>query len=236
MSFSNAYHGVKKIFTSQLLKVIGTACMLIGAILGVIALVLVKGILSSAELSAETVEALSPTAAIMGIVALVLVVASGVLSIIAYIMNIVGLRQGSQDEDSFKLGFYFACFAMIIKFVSILFILLNVGGGIADNIADTIGSICDIIILVSVIGGIVNLANRLGVDKVAVLGGKLMNLIIAIYVLAAIAFLVPVFFGMTDTFQFVQGILMLVSASLSFVGCIVFLVLLGKAKKMLKEN
>ena len=236
MSFPNAYHGVKKIFTSQLLKVIGAACMLIGAFLGIIALVLVGGTTSSAELSAETVESLFPSAAIMGIIALVLIVASGILSIIAYIMNIVGLRQGSQDEESFRLGFFAACFAMIIRFISTLFILLNIGGGIADNVADTVGFVCDIIILVSVIGGIVNLANRLDNNKVAVLGGKLLNLMIAIYVLAAIATFIPVFFGMTDTFQFVQGILMLVSASLSFVGCIVFLVLLGKAKKMLKEN
>ena len=203
MTFPNAYHGVKKIFTAQILKIIEGVCVFIAGVAGLIAIAgTVVG--AAAEASAEEVPAsLEGTLVTFGIIGLVFIVAGGVLSVV------------SKDEDAFQLGFMFACFAMIIKFVSILFSLLNVGGGIADNIADTVGRICDIVIMISVLNGVSNLAERLHNEKLAELAGKLMNTLIVIIGLSAVATVIP---------------------AKQNVGTIIYLVFLGKGMKMLKEN
>ena len=228
MTFPNAYHGVKKIFTAQILKIIGGVLLFLGAVSGLVALAL-----TGVE---ESVEGSASVAIIFYVIASVFLLAAGVLTIIAFIMNIVGLRQGGLDEEGFRLGFIAACFAMIIKFISILFSYLNVGGGIADNIADTITYICEIIIIVSVIGSINSLADRLGFSNISALGAKLMNILIAVIGLSALITVVPLFFGLGVGYSTPAYILSLVATSLSIVGYIVYLVFLGKGMKMLKEN
>ncbi|MBQ6369118.1 MAG: hypothetical protein IKG67_00450 [Parasporobacterium sp.] len=236
MTFPNAYHGVKKIFTAQILKIIEGVCVFIAGVAGLIAIAgTVVG--AAAEASAEEVPAsLEGTLVTFGIIGLVFIVAGGVLSVVSYIMNIVGLRQAGKDEDAFQLGFMFACFAMIIKFVSILFSLLNVGGGIADNIADTVGRICDIVIMISVLNGVANLAERLHNEKLAELAGKLMNTLIVIIGLSAVATVIPAFFGVNEVFMNISSIMNMVAGGLAIIGTIIYLVFLGKGMKMLKEN
>lgn len=232
MRFPNAYRGVKKIFTAQILKIIEGVCIFAAGVAGIITL---SGAAVETAVGEEAAEFVNATVT-FGIIGLVLLVAGGVLAIISYIMNIVGLRQAGQDEDAFRLGFLFACFAMIIKFVSILLSLLNLGGGIGDNIADMFNRVCDVIIIISVMNGIGNLAVRLGNPRIAALAEKLIVTLSVIIGLSAVATIIPVFFGVSQVFATVSMILSMVAGTLAIVGTVIYLVFLGKAVTMLQES
>ena len=109
-------------------------------------------------------------------------------------------------------------------------------GGIADNIADTVGRICDIVIMISVLNGVANLAERLHNEKLAELAGKLMNTLIVIIGLSAVATVIPAFFGVNEVFMNISSIMNMVAGGLAIIGTIIYLVFLGKGMKMLKEN
>ena len=236
MTFPNSYHGVKKIFTAQILKIIEGVCIFAAAVAGLVTMAGTAVGLAAEETGTEVAAELGSTVVTFGIIGLVMIVAGGVLAIISYIMNIVGLRQAGQEEEAFHLGFLFACFALIIKFVSILLSLLNLGGGIGDNIADMFGRVCDIIIIISVLNGISNLAGRLGKPNIASLAERLITVLSVIIGLSAVATIIPIFFGVSVVFTDISMILTMVAGTLAIVGTIIYLVFLGKAVKMLKEN
>ena len=148
MTFPNAFHGVKKVFTAEILKLIGAACLLIAAVLAVLA--------ASAATSGSEGGAVAS-----GLGASILLVAAAVLPIIGFIMNLVGLNQAGRDDEYFHTAFIVAIFALIIRVISGIFTLLNVGGGVADNIATFISGICEIIVFVLVVNGVLSLADRL---------------------------------------------------------------------------
>ena len=103
MTYPNAYHGVKKIFTAQILKIIEGFFMFIVAI---------TSFFSAGTAALESALNSSGEASMtLATIALGFIVAAGILAIIAYIMNIVGLRQGGIDEEGFRMGFIVACFA-----------------------------------------------------------------------------------------------------------------------------
>ena len=132
---------------------------------------------------------------------------------------------------------YFLCTTAFAVVIGLVFAnLLNVGGGIADNIADTVGRICDIVIMISVLNGVSNLAERLHNEKLAELAGKLMNTLIVIIGLSAVATVIPAFFGVNEVFMNISSIMNMVAGGLAIIGTIIYLVFLGKGMKMLKEN
>jgi len=228
MKYPNAYAGVSKILTAQILKMIGSVCMIIG---GIAALVLAATL--AVALGEEGAEAV---AAGSGLVTVLFMVAGGVLAIIAYILNIVGLRQAGKDEDSFDSGFVVAIFALIISVATAIFSAVNLGGGIADNISQTISYICEIFIIFCVINGIGNLAVELGNEKLANTGRRLFIIVCLMVILSAIANLIPAFFGANPVFQAIQGGLSITSGILSIVGYIIYIIYLAKGKKMLKNS
>lgn len=217
MTFQNGYHGVKKVFTAQILKIISSILMLAGS-----------AILLAAA-SAEMADS-------MLFVSLVLLIAGFVVSLIAYIINIVGLHQSGKDDYYMQTAFYFAIFALIINAVSIIFSALNVGGGVADNISTTFTYLCDIVIILHVVRGIGSFAEQLGDEKIISLGNKLFILIAIMITLGAITSLLPVFFGTSDSALKVEGVFALVSSLAMLVAYIVYLVYLGKGVKMLKNK
>ena len=223
MTFPNAFRGVKKIFTAEILKLIGVACLLIAAVLTLLA--------------AGSVAAGSDGGAVAsGLGATVLLAAGAVLPIIGFIMNLVGLSQAGKDEDNFHTAFIVAIFALIIRVVSGIFTMLNVGGGVADNIANFISGICEIIVFVLVVNGVLSLADRLHKSELFGTASKLIICYVVPYGIAILAELIVIFFGVNETVATIEGIMLLVSSIFSMIAYIIYLVFLGKAKKMLCDN
>lgn len=223
MTFQNAYHGVKKIFTAELLKLIGGACALIAAIL----LLVTAG---AAVAGSEGGFVAS------GLGSMVLLAAAVVLPIIGFIMNLVGLRQAGNDEENFHTAFIISIFALIIRVVSGIFTMLNVGGGVADNIATSVSRICEIVVFVLVVFGVTNLADRLHKSEILGTASTLITFYLIAFGIAIILDIVVLFFGNGENLMKIEGIMGIVSAICSIIAYIIYLVFLGKAKKLLREN
>ena len=220
MTYPNAYHGVKKLFTSQILNLISS---ILGFVVAILALVGVVSLAASEGTNFTVV-----------FIALFVGLAAAVLSIIAYIMQIVGLKQASHDDSSFYTAFVFAIIGLVLIVLAAIFSALNVANGFGDEIASIFSKFSTIVIAAFVLIGVRSLANKLGQSEMA---NKAKNVSIfqaVILALSAIASIVALFTGNAATT--ISGVLALIAALLTVVFAIVYLVFLGKAKKMLKEN
>ena len=99
MRFPNAHEGVKKIFTAEILMIIVT-----------IGTVIVSGISMSGDRSEGAIGA-----------AAIILVAAGVISIIAFIMNLLGIIQARKDEAKFTYALYAVIGGIIASLVQSAF-------------------------------------------------------------------------------------------------------------------
>ncbi len=223
MTFPNAFQGVKKLFTSEILKLIATLCALIGSIAGVLTI-------------AAAVNESNGGVVGGSIATVVLGLGATVLLLIAYILKLIGLKKAGNDEPRFAQAFIIAIFALILAVVSGILGSLNVGNGVVDTIFQILANVAEIIITVFVIQGIQNLAEKLNQHDIAETGSKLQIIIIVFYVLAIIASVLPLIFGANPATATISSIIAIVGAVLNLIAYIVFLVYLSKAKNMLAQH
>ena len=224
MKFPNAAKGVKRIFTAEILGLISTILLIIGFVLLIPALVAKNG--------AEGMEG----AAIGATVAMgVFVLIAGVLSIIAFIMNIIGISNASKDEENFKSALLFLILGLVAKAASITIGRFVKDAAVATGMLDSASSLLNIFVTIFVISGIVKLADRLNRGDISAKGTNVLKILIAVNVLSLIASFVASVMG-GPVASGVSLVLAIVSAVLSLVQYIMYLSLLGKAKKMLIES
>ncbi len=214
MRFPNAYSGVSRIHTAQVLSVI----------VAVIALVVT---VMSTGLDAASIGSNSGTAAFIGAVA-ILGLAVAVLSIIALVMTISGINRASKDEPAFKL----ALAAVIVNIV-----VAAVGGAVNDNptvshLLNVVNSVAQMLAAFFVVRGIMNLADQLSDSEMVSGGRRTLTLILIAFAVSAAFSIVGNFFFSEATTP-VAAILLIASAVLSIVQYVVYLTYLGKAKRML---
>lgn len=214
MRFPNAYKGISKIYLAELLVIIAAIATAIASVLAGIAV----GIGNEED---ATVIALIGGAGIIVLVA-------GILFIIAFIVNVVGVNDASKDELKFKHALY----AIIVNIVvTIIGLFLT---GIANDICDLVGEIAGIVTTIFIIQGIMALGNKIGSEDLVNRGKFLLKLIVAIWV---ITFVLTILSGFVlgETAAVVAGILSIVASVLSIVQYIAYLIYLSRAKKALAE-
>ncbi|WP_316608711.1 hypothetical protein [uncultured Ruminococcus sp.] len=225
MKFPNAAKGVKRIFTAEILGLISTILLIIGFVLLIPAVLVAKN-------GAEGLEG----AAIGATVAMgVFVLIAGVLSIIAFIMNIIGISNASKDEENFKSALLFLILGLVAKAASITIGRFVKDAAVATGMLDSASSLLNIFVTIFVISGIVKLADRLNRGDISAKGTNVLKILIAVNVLSLIASFVASVMG-GPVASGVSLVLAIVSAVLSLVQYIMYLSLLGKAKKMLIES
>ena len=212
MTFPNAYNGVKKLFTAEILALIAGVCAVIAA-LGVILLAAGKG---------------------GGMVlAIIFSLASLVLFIIGYIMMLVGMKRAGRDENRFNQAFIVAIAVLVLSVVSSIFTSAGVGGGIPSAIMDFVKKIGDVVIAILIINGIQNLAAQIGDNQIIKKGTTLLVILAIVNGIAALISLVTAFIGGTFV-NTAAAVLALISGILSVIYYILFIIYLGKSKKMLE--
>lgn len=235
MRFPNAFKGISKVFAAEILKLIATGLTIATGVAGIVSS---AGLIEKAAEGAQITEDLiASNVNVGGLVATgILGVGAMILYIIAYIMNLVGLRQASYDEDSFGTAFGLSIAVLIISIGTAVLTAFSVGGNIPNEIAGTARTVCEIIVMILVVQGIMNLSDRLNDEKMGSFGMKVI-VVIAIFVIgAAAANFISIFFGGYGWAQRVDGILDIISGVALLIGYIVYIIYLGKAKKMLREN
>lgn len=211
--FPNAANGVKKIFIAEILALIA---VLLGVVTTVTDILLTK---------AEGVdEGASAVVTILGL-------GMGVVALISFFLNIIGVNEASRDEAAFKN----ASFAII---AGIVFTLANgffnfSNNDIVQSIFEIVTDMASLIVTLFIIIGIRNLAKELKDEKMIAKGGRLLNLVFIISVIVILDKAVVLIIG-NITAVIIAGILAIVAAILAIVKYILYLSYLSKGKEMLE--
>ncbi len=213
MKFPNAYSGVKKLYTAEILALIGVVALLIAAFA---ALVMV----GAAEAEEAGIGAASlGAAAVFGLI-------GGVLAIIAFILQIIGLNAGGKDEPLFKTALSFAVAGIVVQALASF-----VPSEIVQDIANTFVPLAQVMLIYYVISAIRSLAEKLGNSELV---EKAKGVVTVVFVTFAVQILAKVLgqFVLTGT---IGGIVEIVGYVLEIVQFIVYLSYLSKANKMLAQ-
>lgn len=218
MTFPNAAKGVKRIFTAEILALIAAICTVIAIILGII-------MYGAASANADGGAVLSFGGAAL------FATGAGVLMIIAFIMQIVGISNAAKDEVSFKT----AMICLIVGIVASLIGSIFSGSSVIYSITDLVSKLMSLFVTIFIISGIIKLADKLNDGAVSAKGSNLLKLITVIYALSLVANLIVLILGGYAA-SVVAGVIALVAVILSIVKYVLFLSYLNQAKKMLEAR
>ena len=151
----------------------------------------------------------------------VLLLFAGIVAIVSFLLQIIGINQARRD------GRYFGT-ALIFLFAGIpADIVAPMTEGTFRNIFSSINEVLTLLVTVYIILGIYDLAEKLE-NKNLMLHGKVVLFLSASVFAAAVLFrTVPVFVPRTES------LFNLIVAVMEFIGYLVFLIYLGRARKML---
>lgn len=151
----------------------------------------------------------------------VLLLFAGIVAIVSFLLQIIGINQARRD------GRYFGT-ALIFLFAGIpADIVASMTEGTFRNIFSSINEVLTLLVTVYIILGIYDLAEKLE-NKNLMLHGKVVLFLSASVFAAAVLFrTVPVFVPRTES------LFNLIVAVMEFIGYLVFLIYLGRARKML---
>lgn len=217
MRFPNAFAGVKKIFTAEILALIARICVLIASV----------GALATLGAAAATANTDSSAAAAVGLagagIAGIFGVASGILAIIAFILQILGINKAKADEPAFKTALIFILVGIAASVISSLFS----SNETVSSIFSIVGDIANLCVTLYIIQGIKNLADQLNDGAMSAKGNKIFMLITVMYGIVLLANIIGLFAPA------IASILAIVAAVIGIVQYFIFLSYLSQAKKML---
>lgn len=220
MKYPYAYLGVRKIFSSRILALIGGVALFIGTCLAIALTASLKGATES-ELA---------SGGVLAVVSLAIILASSVLMIIAFIFNIIGLSKASNDEPSFRI----ALFAVLMNILVLGFgsMFSSMQNQFMASLMNAGSTVLDLAAFVFTIQGIRRIAVQLDDESMDSKGNTLFKVLLAVFTLEFIANLIVAIFG-GHTASVIAAVIATVAAVLTIIEYILFLVYLGQAKKML---
>ena len=208
MNYQNAKKGIGQIYKAELLTIIATIIGIIGAIV----------FLAAGEKGSEGGMAAG------GIPILI----AGIMFIIAFIINLVGLSNASKDEPYFKTAWIIALIAIA---ASVVQSILDMRGIKVEWLFELISNICEIMIMIFVITGIGKIADQLGKKKVSRLSRSTMNVTCGVYILSAIVTLIGDLFE-AKAMTTVASVIAIIAGILSIIAYVYYLRTLSQGSKM----
>lgn len=208
MQFPNALEGVKKIYKAEIIALIGG---IVGFVAAILALVGAKS---------GSVGGLAGGG--------FLIIAASVLFIIAFIMNIVGLNKAKPDEENFKNALYMVLVGIVLSIV----VGATKEGTLIHTLGESLSNICNLLVNYLVATALLNLANRLGDAAVAQKAKTVRTLLTVVWIITLVLQVIGnTFTAKAGTIAF---ILVLIASVIEIIAYIIYLVLLGKARRMLE--
>lgn len=225
MRFPNAAKGVKNIFTAQILQLIGAICEIIGFI------ILVGGLMAADATKGSNAGVAALLGGSMG--SMLLLAAYSILSLIAFIMQIVGIVNAKKDEESFKSALICLIIGIVATIIGGLFMRLS---RVVFALFMSVGSLMGAFVIIFIISGCIKLADQLNRGDVSTKGSNILKMIVVIAGLSVILSIVSSFMMANVAIMVTAMILAVVSVVLSIVQYIMFLTFLSQSKKMLNEE
>ena len=215
--FPNAYNGVKKIYTAEILSLIGTICLLIAAILVLVGI------------AASTVSDGTAVAGVVG--GGFLGIAASVLMFISFIMNLVGLSNAAKDETAFKN----ALIVSVVGIVASVAMGAIPSGSLVADLCETVTQICQLLVTLLVCNGIISLAQRMGEPAMVEKGNTARKMLMAMWIVAIVVDIVSTLIDRGGTPSTISSILSIIALVVSIVSYIFYLRLLSSARTMLAK-
>ena len=217
MKFPNAFSGIKKIWLAELL-------MLLAAIIGIILIVVIA---TNSTLVGEEVivneEAVKTPASILGI-------ATAVIALLAFILNLIGLISARKDDAAFMTALFVTILGIIAGAVSSIW---NTNQGLVKWM-DTLLTIFSMLASYYVLTGIANLAEQLSDSATKALALKSRTLVEGSFCATVIFKCIINIFRIQDG-STIYTILSIVALLLELLSYILYLRALSKGKKMLAQ-
>lgn len=214
MKFPNAYDGISKVFTAQILALISTGCTILGGLTGGVGLV--AGSVAT------------------GLGGGLLVLAALVLSVISLVINLIGLHKASLDEELFKPAFTLSIVNLVLSVLNTLISLFG-ASAVLRNIISLLVEIIGVFIIAYIFKGIASLAQKLNREDVAASGRAILILMYIAYGATIFCDLLELLFPTALGLLTFLGILAFLAGIATIVWYILYLIHLNKAKKMLAE-
>ena len=221
--FKNAYEGIKKIFTAEIIMLIASIVALVGAIATITADPnAVKDALNNASGTS-----LPTSVVILGIVAL----AFGICALVAFILNLVGLVQAKKDEANFNTALLLTIAGIVVSILSGIFSKNES----VTSFLNTAVELAYLLATMFIVYGIISLAKQLKNTPVETKGNRLLKLIVIVYGVGIAAKLLSSIFTAAKLDPIIIGIVGIISALLTVVSHLIYISLLSDAKKMLAK-
>ena len=217
MNYENVRKGVSKIFTGEIISLIGTITLMITGILSVLAVAM--------DETGENPETLFVTTGIFAIVSIILM-------LVAYILNLVGVGQAAKDEPSFRSAFYMAIFGIVFSVLSGFLGNASEGNSFAQRILSLIPDLINLIMMICIVSGILNISANLHNSEMV---GKGETILRIVFTVAIINLVVRVVSGLIQSYTgaYVMVAILAFSGILTIINYFLYLSYLSKAKKML---
>lgn len=217
MKFPNAHKGLKKVFIAEIISVISAVILVVAATL-------------------VTLSANNPNEGLVvagGAISLV----AGIATVVALIIQLIGLHQGGKDEPYFRIGFWVVIFAIVLRIVSaILGAIKGVDLSLPIRLIDSVGDVASTILIGYILLGIGSLASQLNNDAMAERSKFLVYVVIALFVGSIILSIVPTFFkepsSVGATTFLVFGIIAAILELILYIMCLIHI---ARAIKMLED-
>jgi hypothetical protein len=213
MRYPNAYKGVSQIYKAELIAILAVVCTGIGAILAIFGV-------GVADVGSEAV------GAGFAITGGLFVIATAVLMIVSYILNIIGVGNAAKDE----IGFRSAMIAIIIGIVASIVAGIFSKNEVVCLLAQLVSKVCDVMVFWFCIGGIRNLADKMNDRGIANKADSFTKLIIGIYIAGIVLAIIGSFVKVGG---FLDGFIDVAGSVCSIVAYLSYLSLLKGAKDML---
>ena len=222
MTFPNAAKGIKALFIGEILALISAisiACSII---------------FSKPVVSGEEVVDFAATGGQITVVAILLSV-GGLIAIVAYIMQLVGIAKAAKDEEAFKGALYLILFSILFSIAGAVLAYVFPTNNLLSGVGTVGTNIIEILVTFLIIGGIGTLGAKLNDATLQEKAAKLLRIILTVIVLRLIANFVILLFkeSIAEVIVTILGIVVLV---FSLVQYIAYLSLLATARNTLANK
>lgn len=218
--YKNAAKGIKKIFTSEILGLV-TAVLAIALAISVV-------VFAGSLVDALTKDLADGSGVLTGgVLTVVFSAAIAIISLIAFILKLVGIINARNDDPAFGSAFIFTLVGLGASFIAGIFS----GNQVVNGIFTTISNIASFLITLFIIKGIINIGKKLGKYELVQKGNTIFNLIMLVYGLSIVGTLISTIFKNIPALVTVGGILGIIAGVISIIYYFLYLSLLNKARK-----
>ena len=230
MKYPNAANGAKKLFLAEVLALIGAICAGISLLTGLLAVESAENIVAKGVTDTNSIGVVAGEASFV-----IFALGAGVLMIIAFIINIIGLNKASKDEEnsnSFKTAMFLIIISVALTAVGsalsssnpTLYKWLSVGSSTASTISSYF-----------VLDGIAAIAKQIGDTKLADNATKMIWAVLCLFILGTVLEGVPNLMGGGSLGQGLGIALSVVGLVITLIAYVLYIKILANAKKAFAE-